>query len=151
MSGLAMHGLVVTVAGQPVAIERNTPIRTVIEQNREAGVEPLERVDLPLGLLGVILGVAIAAGASAWYINARSHRRPPAEDRAFASLARGHGLGGAGAALARELARDVGLPPVALLASPGLLGAAISRADRSSWSSRPGWAQLVRAAGPESG
>ncbi|MCC7390388.1 MAG: hypothetical protein IT431_16665 [Phycisphaerales bacterium] len=138
--------LVWGVLAQAGSAGRNTPIRTIIEQNREAGVEPLRRVELPMGLLAVMLGVALAAGLTAWWINHQARHRPAPETRAFIRLARGHGLGKRSMHLAAELAAQAGLAPVALLASPALLRAAVEGADQSTWSRRPGWDRLALAA-----
>ena len=139
--------IVAASLAQTGTAERNAPIRTIIKQNRDAGVEPLQRVELPMGLLAVMLGVALAAGLTAWWINNRARHRPPPETRAFIRLARGHGLGKRSMHLASELAGQAGLPPVALLASPGLLRAVVGEVDQASWSRRPGWDRLALAAG----
>ncbi len=78
-----------------------------------------------MGLLAVMLGVALAAGLTAWWINHQARHRPALEARAFIRLARGHGLGKRSMRLAAELAGQAGLAPVALLASPALLRAAV--------------------------
>lgn len=138
--------VVVGVLAQAGPAERNAPIRTIIQQNRDAGVEPLHRVELPLGLLGVMLGVALAASALAWWINSHARHRPPAERRAFLRLARGHGLGRRSRRLVENLGAEVGMAPVALLASPGVLRAAIADVDQVRWAQRPGWERLAQTA-----
>ncbi|VAX40620.1 hypothetical protein MNBD_PLANCTO03-1081, partial [hydrothermal vent metagenome] len=110
--------------------------------NKESGAGPYARVELPLGLIGIILGVAVCMGLLAWWINRRAKRRPSAETRAFLRLAGQLRLGRAGRGLVAQLASEVGTPPVALLASPGVLRAALDQVDKVAWSSRPGWRRL---------
>lgn len=147
MNGAPLVGAVLGPVTQPGAQPPDAPVRTVIRQNREAGVGPYLRKELPLGLIGAILGLAVCMGFLAWWINRVSRRRAAAEDRAFAHLARRLRLGRAGRRVAQELAETAGLPPVALLASPGTLRAAVARVDAEAWSSRRGWKRVAALAG----
>jgi hypothetical protein len=119
------------------------PMHTVIRQNQESGAGPYERKELPLGLVGVILGVAVCMGLLAWWINRASARRPSAEVRAFSRLARKLRLGRAGRRIAQDLAERAEIAPVSLLASPSALRAAMAQVESGEWSSRRGWARLV--------
>ena len=123
------------------------PLHTITRQNKEAGVEPYQRKEIPLELVGIMLGVAVAMGFAAWWINRRAARRPGPEARAFARLAKRLRVGRAGRALLQDLAREADLPPVALVASPGVLAAAIGRIDQAAWRGRPGWKRVAALAG----
>ena len=136
-----------TVIVQPGTRPVEAPFHTITRQNKESGAGPYARVELPLGLIGIILGVAVCMGLLAWWINRRAKRRPSAETRAFLRLARKYRLGRAGRGLAMQLAGEVGTAPVALLTSPGVLRAALEQVDQNAWSSRPGWARLAVLAG----
>ena len=139
-----------TVIAQPGSRSAEAPFHTITRQNKESGAGPYARVELPMGLIGIILGVAVCMGLLAWWINRRAKRPPPAETRAFLRLARKLRLGRAGRGLVMQLAGEVGRPPVALLASPGLLRAALDQVDRSAWSRRPGWRRLAVLSGEQS-
>lgn len=132
---------------QGQARPREAPLHTITRQNKEAGVEPYRRKEIPLGLVGIMLGIAVAMGFAAWWINRRAARRPAPEARAFLRLSRRLGLGGSARALVRELAHEAGLPPVALLASPGMLRGALDRVEQAAWRARPGWGRVAALAG----
>lgn len=143
MNTSSLPQLAQTVIAQPDTRPAEAPFHTITRQNKESGAGPYQRVELPMGLIGVILGVAVCMGLLAWWINRRTKRRPSAETRAFVRLARKLRLGRAGRALAEQLATKVGAPPVALLASPGVLRAALDQIDHGVWSTRPGWKRLT--------
>jgi len=126
---------------------REAPLHTITRQNKEAGVGPYQRTVIPLGLVGTILGVAAAMGLAAWWINRRAARRPGPEARAFVRLSNRVEVGRAGRALLQDLAREADLPAVALVASPGVLGAVLGGVDHAAWCTRPGWARVAALAG----
>ncbi len=136
-----------TVIAQPGAKRVEAPFHTITRQNKESGAGPLVRRELPLGLIGIILGIAVCMGLLAWWINRRARRRPSVETRAFLRLARKLRLGRASRGLIEQLATQVGTPPVALLASPGVLRVAIDQVDKGTWSTRPGWKRLEAVVG----
>ena len=119
------------------------PLHTITRQNKEAGVGPYQRKDIPLGLVGIMLGIAVAMGLAAWWINRRAARRSSPEARAFVRLSKRVGVGRAGRALLQDLAREADLPALALVASPGVLGTVLGGVDHTAWRARPGWARVV--------
>ncbi len=150
MNTSSLPQLAQTVIAQPGTRPAEAPFHTFTRQNKESGAGPYQRVELPMGLIGVILGVAVCMGLLAWWINRRTKRRPPTETRAFLRLARKLHLGRAGRTLAEQIATKVGTPPVALLASPGVLRVALDEIDRGAWSTRPGWKRLTALAAEQS-
>jgi hypothetical protein len=122
---------------------RDAPIRTIIEQNRERGVEPLTRPDVPWGLLGALALMAVGAALIAWWINDRSNRRRPARERAFLRIARRLGLDRDSRALVKDLAAECDIDPLTLLVSPSALHSALASVDRERWRERRGWKQVV--------
>ena len=128
---------------QDGATGRNSPMRALIEQNRERGVEPLARRDLPWATLSLLGALAIGAALVACWLRRRGRRgRPPAE-RAFLKMSRKLGLEKEGRELIKQLAAECAVEPLTLLVSPSALHDAIARVDRDRWRSRKGWKRVI--------
>lgn len=126
---------------------REAPVRAIIRQNREEGVEAREPVDLPVGwLAGLLLAAAVSAAVAAW-INARARRTADPLRAAESRLARGLRLSRRGRALLAEVSGKTGVPRLAMLASARAMRSALDALDRAEWSRRPGFAELEGLAG----
>ncbi|MDQ7012654.1 MAG: hypothetical protein Q9O74_02010 [Planctomycetota bacterium] len=131
-----------STSGAGSGIQRESPIRTIIRQNREAGVEPLQRTEIPTMLVVWLLVAAIVLGITAWWINRRATRAVSAEASAERKLARGLRLGRAARNLLPELERATGIPTLALLASRSALRRAMEMPEAGNLSGKPGWQRL---------
>lgn len=131
-----------TAGGPGTGAERDAPIRTIIHQNKQAGVKPLHRREIPTMLVVWLLVAAVLLGVTAWWINRRATRRVSVEALAEHKLARGLRLGRAAKRLLPELERETGVPTLALLASGSALRRAMAMPEAERLSSRPGWARL---------
>ncbi len=121
---------------------RDTPIRTIIHQNQEAGIKPLQKREIPTMLVGSLLVAAIVLGIAAWWINRRATRSVSPEASAERKLARGLRLGRAAKKLLPELEKATGIPTLAMLASGSALRQAMAMPEAGGLSGRPGWSRL---------
>lgn len=142
-----MNGDPIQFLASQNAAGRDAPIRTIIRQNQEAGVEPLEPVEVPMALVGGLLAAAAALALLAWWINRRAARPASDEERALRMLSRRLGIRGPSRRLLGDLSRETSVPELALLASPHALGTALAHVP-ADWSGRPGWQRLRALAGP---
>jgi hypothetical protein len=124
-------------------MRQQTPIRSIVEQNRELGAGPLTRGELPWGAIGLLAIAAICAAVFAWSLRRRRSRRRPASERAFSRMARKLRLGRQGRELVRQLAAESKIDALALLVSPSALRVALSRIDAGEWRTRRGWKHVV--------
>ncbi len=122
---------------------RDAPIRAMVQQNRDRGVEPWARRDLPWGTLGVLGAVAWGAAVVAWWVHRRRRRACPPAERAFLLMSRRLGLDRSARGLIKEIAAECGLEPLTLLVSPSALHDALTRIDRQRWRERAGWRKLL--------
>ncbi len=123
-------------------VAREAPIRTIIHQNKEAGVEPLQRTEIPTMLVVWLLVAAMVLGIAAWWINRRATRSVSAEASAERKLARGLRLGRAARKLLPELEKATGIPTLALLASGSALRRAMEMPEAGNLSGKAGWKRL---------
>lgn len=122
---------------------RETPIRAIIRQNQERGVDTPVRPDLPWTLLGILTFAAITAAIAAWCINERFNHPLPVRERAFRRMARGLGLERHSRELVKQLAAECGLEPLTLLVSPSAMHSALASVDRDRWRERRGWSRVI--------
>ena len=129
-------------AGGTAPAGRDAPVRTVIRQNREEGVEPLQRREFPTTLVTSLVVAAVVLAAVAWWINRRAARSMSPEVVAQSTLARRLRLGRRAGGLLHELETASGVPALAMLASATALRTALEAPEARQLAGRPGWARL---------
>ena len=130
---------------------RDAPVRTIIRQNREDGVEPLQRKEFPTTLVTSLVVAAVALAVVAWWINRRATRSLPPEAVAQVTLTRRLRLGRRAGGLLTELETASGVPALAMLASATALRTALEAPEARRLAGRPGWARLEALAAVPSG
>lgn len=121
---------------------RDAPVRTIIRQNREEGVEPLRPVEIPTSAVVWLLAAAVFFGLAALVIRRRTRRVAAPALSAERRLVRLRGLSRAADTLLTDLARATGIPRLAMLTSDTALRDALRHPDAATLRQRQGWARL---------